>query len=47
LYKPLNPDAEPNEDVLTPEENDEAWLEQAESEAEIATDWEREEEEGA
>jgi hypothetical protein len=41
MYKRSNPDTEPNDADLTPE-NDEAWLEAAELQAEIHADWERE-----
>jgi hypothetical protein len=38
MYKPETPGLEPNE----ASEGDEAWLEQAELQAEIQADWERE-----
>lgn len=39
MYKQPDPDLEPNEEL----EDDEAWLEQAETQAEIWADWESEE----
>lgn len=39
MYKQPDPDTEPNESL----EDDEAWLEQAEAQAEVWADWEREE----